>query len=103
MAEMGQTRRKSSGSVVNLYSQYPEKRTRFSELSILLDVIPGPLDFKFGCEGERLSGEWRHDKSRSDIPIKVYSAICVWRNLYAHSRSRGEGLNEQHFRPTICQ
>jgi hypothetical protein len=32
----------------------------------LLDVILGPLDFKFRCEGERLSGEWRHGKSRSD-------------------------------------
>jgi hypothetical protein len=32
----------------------------------LLDVILGPLNLKLGCEGERLSGEWRHDKSRSD-------------------------------------
>jgi hypothetical protein len=32
----------------------------------LADVIFGPLDFKLGCVGERVSGEWRHDKSRSD-------------------------------------
>jgi hypothetical protein len=32
----------------------------------LEDVIFGPLDFKVGCEGESVSGEWGHGKVRSE-------------------------------------
>jgi hypothetical protein len=63
--------RPSIGLVLDEKSKRSLRQKRVDGRLKLLDVIFGPLNLKFGCEGERLSGEWRHDKSRSDERARV--------------------------------